>query len=540
MRLLQVNISTGVCLGPAVRPVAVGLFFVLLASCSSGGSSPSHYTVGGTVSGLSGSGLVLRDNGVDDLAVTGNGSFTFASPLLASVPFAVTVATQPSNPSQQCIVTNGAGKWPGSAVTSIAVTCGFTVGGTVTGLNGAGLVLLNNGGGDLPVSANGAFVFGTPLADGATFSVSVSAQPSVAAQNCVVMNAGHSGTVHGAGVTGVNIVCTPTGRFGYVVYTGSKNVAGFAIDGASGVLSTIAGTPFAIDTDSLAVVPGAPFAYTSSMGFRIDAATGALIELGGGGPPNFLPVAVDPKGRFVYVLSPGAVTGPCCPQLPGPGTVAAFSVNPDTGALTDVPGSHFVVGIGPQSFAFDPHGKFVYVANGGTIHLGGSSSVSGFAIDPATGALTPVAGSPFLYGGDIVIEPSGAFAYVAGGIYAIDPTSGALAPVDGAVAAAPDAGPLVFDPSGTFAYAPCNLGTCGYRLDAETGALTPLAGGPLIGLGSPSGLIFEPSGKFLIGLCATDVCEFSLDFSSGALTPVPGGHFSWPGTSGPISVAIAN
>jgi 6-phosphogluconolactonase (cycloisomerase 2 family) len=409
------------------------------------------------------------------------------------------------------------------------------------------LVLRDNGGDDLPVSANGAFVFATPLADGATFSVSVSAQPSVATQNCVVMNAGHSGTVHGAGVTGVNIVCTPIGRFGYVVYTGSNNVAGFAINAASGALSAIPGTPFAIVADSLAVVPGAAFAYTSSMGFRIDAVTGALIELTGGGP-NGTPVAVDPKGRFVYALSQGGVTGPCCPQLPGPGAVAAFGVNPDTGALTAVPGSPFVVGIGPQSFAFDPHGKFVYVANGGSIHLGsGSSSVSAFAIDPATGALTPVAGSPFPYGGaaegnSVVIEPSGTFAYVAGGTspYKIDPTTGALAPVVGAVAAAQSASPLVFDPSGTFAYAPCDPGTCGYRLDAATGALTPLAGSPLMGLGSPSLLTFEPSGKFLLGLCAADVCEFSLDPTSGALTPVPGGRLSTPGTSGPMSVAIAD
>ncbi len=423
----------------------------------------------------------------------------------------------------------------------------YSIGGTVSGLSGPGLVLSNNGGDDLPVSENGAFVFGTPLTDGATFSVSVSAQPSAAAQNCVVMNAGHSGTVHGSGVTGVNILCTHIGRFGYVVFTESNNVAGFAIDAASGALSAIPGTPFAIVANSLAVVPSAAFAYTSSMGFRIDAGTGALIELAGGGP-NGTPVAVDPKGRFVYALSQGAVTGPCCPQLPGPGTVAAFGVNPDTGALTEVSGSPFVVGIGPQSLAFDPHGKFLYVANGGSIHLGsGSSSISAFAIDPATGALTPVPGSPFPYGGaaednSVVIEPSGAFAYVAGGTspYKIDPTTGVLSSVGGAVAAAGSASPFVFDPSGTFAYAPCDPDTCGYRLDAETGVLTPLASGLLTGLGAPSLLIFEPSGKFLLGLCTQDVCEFSLDPTSGALTPVPGGRISMPGTSGPYSIAIAD
>ena len=41
-------------------------------------TNAATYTVGGTVSGLSGT-VVLQDNGGDDLSVTANGSFTFAT-----------------------------------------------------------------------------------------------------------------------------------------------------------------------------------------------------------------------------------------------------------------------------------------------------------------------------------------------------------------------------------------------------------------------------------------------------------------------------
>jgi hypothetical protein len=53
-----------------------------LAACGGGGgyggggTGPTTYSVGGTVTGLSGSGLVLRDNGGDNLAVWCPGTAT--------------------------------------------------------------------------------------------------------------------------------------------------------------------------------------------------------------------------------------------------------------------------------------------------------------------------------------------------------------------------------------------------------------------------------------------------------------------------------
>ncbi|HVV49258.1 MAG TPA: hypothetical protein VHO06_06350, partial [Polyangia bacterium] len=167
----------------------------------------NSYPVAGTISGLAGSGLVLQDNLGDNLSVTGNGPFTFAAAVADGAPYAVTVLTQPSSPSQTCTVANGSGTIAAAGVTNVGVTCvtnTYLIGGNVVGLSGSGLVL-HNGGDDLPVSLNGAFTFPTPVASGATFSVSISTQPSSPTQTCVVT--GGSGTVGGADVSSVTVNC---------------------------------------------------------------------------------------------------------------------------------------------------------------------------------------------------------------------------------------------------------------------------------------------------------------------------------------------
>ena len=81
------------------------------------------FAVGGTVSGLTGGGLVLQNNGGDDLAIGANGVFTFATALLDGSTYNVTVKAQPTGPSQTCTVTNGAGTLARSTVMDVEVTC---------------------------------------------------------------------------------------------------------------------------------------------------------------------------------------------------------------------------------------------------------------------------------------------------------------------------------------------------------------------------------------------------------------------------------
>jgi Putative esterase len=90
------------------------------SGAGAGGSAPT-YSVGGSTSGLSGT-VVLRDNGGDDLTLTANGPFAFATRLAGGAAYNVTVKTNPSG--QTCSVANGSGTIGSADVTNVAVTCG--------------------------------------------------------------------------------------------------------------------------------------------------------------------------------------------------------------------------------------------------------------------------------------------------------------------------------------------------------------------------------------------------------------------------------
>jgi len=187
-----------------ISRIFITLFLaVVLVSCS---KTTAKYSVGGTVKGLSGT-LVLTNNTADDLTLKANGVFTFKTTLENNVDYAVTVKTQPSG--QTCTVAYGTGTISKANVTNIAVTCAaaghtYTVAGTLSGLGlSKTLVIRNNGGDDLSLTADGTFTFSTAIANGAAYGVDV--YKRVADQNCLITNG--SGIIAGANVTNVTIVC---------------------------------------------------------------------------------------------------------------------------------------------------------------------------------------------------------------------------------------------------------------------------------------------------------------------------------------------
>ena len=77
--------------------------------------------LGGTVTGLVGSGLVLA-NGANTVTVAPNaGTFVFSTKVMAGVTYGVTVLTQPAG--QICNVTNGAATMGPTDVTTVNVIC---------------------------------------------------------------------------------------------------------------------------------------------------------------------------------------------------------------------------------------------------------------------------------------------------------------------------------------------------------------------------------------------------------------------------------
>jgi 6-phosphogluconolactonase len=115
-------------------------------------------------------------------------------------------------------------------------------------------------------------------------------------------------------------------------------------------------------------------------------------------------VAVDLFGRFVYVANSGSNINSL-----KPGSVSAYRIA-ENGALTPVAGSPFLAGSSaPISVAVDLFGRLVYVANQA------SNNVSAYRI-AENGVLTPAVGSPFPAGilpTSLAVDLLGEFVYVA-------------------------------------------------------------------------------------------------------------------------------
>jgi 6-phosphogluconolactonase (cycloisomerase 2 family) len=431
----------------------------------------------------------------------------------------------------------------------------YTVGGTVSGLSGGGLVLQDNGGNDLAVGASGPFAFATPLPAGSSYAVTVSHQPTDPTLNCVVMNVGHTGLVTTSNVSTAKVICTNIGRFAYV--GAASNLVGFRIDPITGALGVIEGGTVG-SGGTAAIDPRSRFLYLDANVFSIDAMSGALsptgsrLSGGGGrcGPPascNGTPVFA-PDGQFAY----GVMSYPPSPGGDYPDQVYAIAVNPNSGATAPI-GSPITAGVTPSSVAVDPNGKYIYVASPAPCVSTSRLSCTGvgppglwsFAIDPVSGELANIAGSPLqgLSPFDfIAVEPSGRFLYVAGpnsggpgaGVItalAVNTATGSFTPVMGSPYAAddPKPGPLLVDPSGSFLFVPNSNANSisAYAIDAASGTLKHVAGSPFPTPAGPSSLVFDPSGKFAyithLSNNQTDlgsITGWKLDGATGTLSPL--------------------
>lgn len=188
---------------PAARLLAAFALVIGLAGLAACGGY-SAVNLGGTVTGLTTSGLVLA-NGTNTVSIPANAtSYTFPTQIGNYASYSVSVQTQPARLT--CAVTNPNGTASGVDITYVNVTCTpntYVLGGTVTGLTGTGL-RLTNGSDTLDVAAGSStFTFPTKVADGSVYGVAVLAQPT--GQTCTVTN----GTaVMGAGdVTSVTVTC---------------------------------------------------------------------------------------------------------------------------------------------------------------------------------------------------------------------------------------------------------------------------------------------------------------------------------------------
>lgn len=173
-----------------------------LAGC---GGGSGNLLLSGTVFGLTRDGLVLQNNGGDPYVITpGTPTFAFPTLLRNDEDYNVTVKSAP--PSAVCTVANGKGRTGAFNVTNVTVTCitnTYDLGGTISGLDGAGLVLVN--GADRVSVPAGAVKFQlAKVGDGSPYGVTVLSQPTNG-RTCSVQNG--VGTMGAAPVGNIQVTC---------------------------------------------------------------------------------------------------------------------------------------------------------------------------------------------------------------------------------------------------------------------------------------------------------------------------------------------
>lgn len=292
---------------------------------------------------------------------------------------------------------------------------------------------------------------------------------------------------------------TPTGdtsiavsrdfRFLYAADFGLNQISAFSVN-SDGSLSPLLGTPFPVGNGPVSVVthPTADFLYVSNQGsgeltaFVIDPELTSSSSVSIGNAPLFGAITSDGT-RFYQTVSALA-------------QIAAFTVSATDGSLTPISGSPFSTGFFPRTIAVDPAGKFLY-ATISSSSMGTSTAVYAYTIDATSGALTAVPGSPFAAGENPVSaaeDVSGRFLFVANNAnttngnsvsaFSIDPSTGVLTPVSGSpFAASPSPLFVAVDPSGQYVYVGLgsNPGIAAFVINQSTGALTPMAGSPFPG-----------------------------------------------------------
>jgi len=525
---------------------SVTVLALLMVGCGGGGGDsgsppppPATYSIGGTVTGLTGSGLVLQDNAGGDLAVPATGAFTFATRLGNGAAYSVTVKTQPSAPAQNCVVTNGSGTVGTTNITTVAVACSTlatpTVGGTVTGLTGSGLVLdyydTVNPPVHLAVSAAGAFTFPVGFVQGSIYQVVVGTEPTSPTQNCVVTSG--TGVVGTVNISDISVACSGVGRFAYAANAGDDTISVYSIDSTTGAL-TAAGTPVATGNSPYAIVasPDGQHVYVVNeasnniSAYAVNATSGALTQIAGSPFPagtDPYALAFDPAGAYLYVANSHS------------NNISAYAVNASTGALTPLPTATYATGLGPTAISVDGAGKFVFVANGR-----GSNNISVFSITAGTGELTPVAGSPFAaVGGNpysMVFVDSWAFygLYVttfdasAGSqvsMFKVDHVTGALSFVTPWLVGVDNY--IATDRNGGTLYGATGGSVVGYGI-LDGGDLLTLSGYPYATGTNAYSVTVDPSNQFLYVANdgAGSVSGFKRNPMSGRLTAIPGSPFA--------------
>jgi YVTN family beta-propeller protein len=398
----------------------------------------------------------------------------------------------------------------------------YTVGGTVSGLTSGSLVLKNNNGDDLTISANStSFTFTTALASGSTYAVTAGTRPN--GLTCSVSNG--SGTISTASISNITLICQSQyvyvpNRDTYPTFT----VSVYTISPSTGILTSF--SPSTV-TDSnlnspiaIAVNPAGTFAYvvnyfssTVSM-FSVNSSTGALTALnpatvstdpsGGAANANSTSIVINPAGTFAYVVNHYT------------NNVSMFAINTSTGILSPLSTPSVPSGNDPRWISINPAGTFAYVTN----YADNTLTIYSIGID---GILTAVSTISTGAGpSHIAIHPGGKYAYVtnstANSISILNLQNNT---VIGTVLTGNGPSQIAINPDGTNAYVVnSNSNTVSMYSFGSEGSLIPLSTATIATGATPVSIGINPSGAYAYVSNAGDntVSMYAINSSTGILS----------------------
>lgn len=455
----------------------VAALALALNGCGGGGGGgddgPRTYAIGANIDGLVGSRLVLSNNGIPvSIAPAYKGQMSgLYSGLANGASYDITVATQPTTPAQTCVVSNGKGTIA-DADPNISVTCTTTP---------ARYLLLQ----PTTTSTNPDRCIRASAIDAASGAL---AAPN--GSPCAPILNAPDGPFYGGGSATGQLVVHPQGKSLYVSINQSRFgcLCAFTIDQDSGMVNFLQAQTI-LHPGTPTIHPSGQFVFFSSDGlqeeghvstYQVDSASGALTFSSSFAPDtvaSIYTVSVDPLGKFVYL---SFYTGTSIGVPRPPTQVMALTVDSTTGALSRRASAVTVDG----ALWLSPHpsGKFLYV--GSRIETAGF--ISAFSVDSTSGALTPVARSPFAVNGSIgaaAIHPSGNYMYALDSdrilAFAINQSSGELASINGSpFPTGTNPTSLAIEPQGRFVYVSNGARVSAYAIDSANGSLTPIGGSP--------------------------------------------------------------
>lgn len=232
--------------------------------------------------------------------------------------------------------------------------------------------------------------------------------------------------------TGSNLVVHPSGHFVYATtnssHGGTESITALSV-AADGSLRPLPGSPYIppINPTSVVIDSAGSYLFVSAehgvAAYSIEGGSGELTPVPGSPFPTIAPtnctfctsqpaeIAADPSGNYLYGVDDGN------------GYVMGYKIDRATGALSPLPGGPYAdvprgtlypldPGGGPQSLTVEPNGKFVYVANSE------SNDIAIFQIN-SDGSLKLQSRTPNTYGGIcasgiVRVDPSGQFVYSLG------------------------------------------------------------------------------------------------------------------------------